>query len=99
MSCASASLLFGLRIERSAGAFLRGSTHGADASNGQMGVRLCPFLKGQKMDKVSTKRNASYERWMYGLAIHDKVGGAGNVQPVSTEAELRQKLAGVSINP
>ena len=46
------------------------------------------------MDKVivSIKRNASYEQGMYGLAVHDQVGGAGNVQAIGTEAELRQKL-------
>jgi hypothetical protein len=47
------------------------------------------------MDKVivSIKRNAGYEKGMYGLAVHDQVGGAGNIQPIGTEAELRQKLA------
>ena len=46
------------------------------------------------MDKVivSIKRNASYEKGMYGLAVHDQVGGAGNVQSISTEMELRQRL-------
>ena len=47
------------------------------------------------MDKliVTIKRNASYENGMYGLAVHDQVGGSGNVQPISSEEELRQRLA------
>jgi hypothetical protein len=53
------------------------------------------------MDKVilSIKRNASYEKGVYGLAVHDQIGGAGNVQPISTETELRQRLAGFGLTP
>jgi hypothetical protein len=46
------------------------------------------------MDKLTVviKRNASYEKGMYGLSIHDQPGGAGNVEPISSEAHLREKL-------
>lgn len=41
---------------------------------------------------VIIKRNASYERGIYGLSIHDQPGGAANVQPINSEAELRERL-------
>ena len=41
---------------------------------------------------VVVKRNASYENGMYGLSYHDHPGGAAPVQPIRSEAELRQRL-------
>jgi len=51
------------------------------------------------MDKVRViiKRNASYQRGMYGLSIHDQPGGAANVEPINSEAELREKLLGFGV--
>jgi hypothetical protein len=48
------------------------------------------------MEKLTVviQRNASYEKGMYGLSIHDQPGGAGNVQPINSEAHLREKLLG-----
>ena len=47
---------------------------------------------------VIIKRNASYEQGMYGLSIHDEPGGAGNVEPINSEAQLREKLLGFGLN-
>ena len=41
---------------------------------------------------VIIKRNASYEKGMYGLSIHSEPGGAANVQPINSEEELRDRL-------
>ena len=38
------------------------------------------------------KRNASYERGMCGLSIHDQPGGSANIQSIGSETELREKL-------
>ena len=39
------------------------------------------------------KRNAGYEKGMYGYSLHDPAtGGAGNVTPVKDEKELRAVL-------
>ena len=43
---------------------------------------------------VIIKRNASYEKGMYGLSIHDQPGGAGNVEPINSEGQLRERLIG-----
>ncbi len=46
------------------------------------------------VDKLTViiKRNASYEKGMYGLSIHDQPGGAGNVEPINSEDQLRERL-------
>jgi hypothetical protein len=43
---------------------------------------------------VIIKRNAGYEKGMYGLSTHDQPGGAGNVEPIISEAQLRERLIG-----
>jgi len=43
---------------------------------------------------VIIKRNASYEKGMYGLSIHNEPGGSANVQAIKDEAELKTKLVG-----
>jgi hypothetical protein len=47
--------------------------------------------------KVIIKRNAVYEKGMYGLSIHDQPGGAASVEPLDTEAELRERLLGFGL--
>jgi hypothetical protein len=51
------------------------------------------------MDKLTViiRRNASYEKGMYGLSIHDQPGGAGNVEPINSETHLREKLLGFGL--
>jgi Fe2+ transport system protein FeoA len=41
---------------------------------------------------VIVKRNASYEKGMYGVSIHDQLGIAATVQRINSEAELRERL-------
>ena len=42
--------------------------------------------------RVVIRRNAPYERGMYGVSIHNEPGGAANVSPVNSEQDLREKL-------
>jgi hypothetical protein len=42
--------------------------------------------------KVVIKRNAPYEKGMYGVSIHNEPGGAANVTPINGEQDLRAKL-------
>lgn len=51
------------------------------------------------VDKLTViiKRNASYEKGMYGLSIHGQPGGAANVEPINSEAELRERLLGFGL--
>jgi hypothetical protein len=46
------------------------------------------------MDSITVviKRNAPYERGMYGVSIHNEPGGAGNLTPVNSEQELFEQL-------
>lgn len=46
------------------------------------------------MEKMTVviKRNASYEKGMYGVSIHDQPGIAAPVQPINSEKELRERL-------
>lgn len=46
---------------------------------------------------VIIKRNASYEKGMYGLSFHDQPGGAANVEPINSEQQLREKLLGLGL--
>jgi hypothetical protein len=46
---------------------------------------------------VIIKRNASYEKGMYGLSIHNQPGGAANVEPINSEAQLREWLLGFGL--
>jgi len=41
---------------------------------------------------VVIKRNASYEKGVYGLSIHNEPGGSANVQPINSEVDLVAKL-------
>lgn len=49
--------------------------------------------------KVVIKRNAPYERGMYGVSIHSEPGGAANVTPINSEQELREKLLAFGLTP
>ena len=51
------------------------------------------------VDKLTViiKRNASYEEGLYGLSIHDQPGGAANVEAISSEARLRERLLGFGL--
>lgn len=57
---------------------------------------LPKMLKGDhiSMSRITVviKRNAPYEKSMYGLSVHNKPGGAANVQPITSEQELRERL-------
>jgi hypothetical protein len=41
---------------------------------------------------VVVKRNADYEKGIYGLSVHNEPGGAANVQPIKNAAELKARL-------
>ncbi len=51
------------------------------------------------VDKLTViiKRNASYEKGMYGLSIHDQPGGSENVEPINGEEQLRERLLGFGL--
>lgn len=51
------------------------------------------------VDKLTViiKRNAGYEKGMYGLSFHDQPGGAANVEPINSEEQLREKLLGFGL--
>jgi Fe2+ transport system protein FeoA len=51
------------------------------------------------VDKLTViiKRNASYEKGMYGISFHDQPGGAANVEPIDGEEQLREKLLGFGL--
>lgn len=46
------------------------------------------------MDKftVIIKHNTSHDKGMYGLSIHDQPGGTGDVEPIYSEGQLRERL-------
>ena len=46
------------------------------------------------MSKMSViiKRNASYEKGMFGVSVHNQPGGGATVEPIDSEADLRTRL-------
>lgn len=47
---------------------------------------------------VIIRRNASYEKGMYGLSIHEGGGGAALVHPINSVEELRERLLGFGLS-
>lgn len=47
---------------------------------------------------VTIKRNAGYEKGMYGLSIHDQPGQAANVIPINSKDELRPRLIDLGLS-
>jgi len=49
---------------------------------------------------VVIKRNGDHEKvklGMYGLSVHDQPGGSASVEPIDSEAELRERLLGFGL--
>ena len=47
---------------------------------------------------VVIKRNAGYEKGVFGLSIHDEPGGAATVEAIESEAALRERLLGFGMS-